>query len=114
MTKIRKRSFFSVFLSLALLVVTTAALLGASPTASAQDWVRTGTNLGAAKIRIAAADFAPASQDPQTPALKTTFDATLFSDLNSAGIFDVVSKSIAPPAMPASPQQIVLSKWSQL
>ena len=60
MTKIRKRGSLSAFFSLALLVVTTAALLGASPTASAQDWVRTGTNLGAAKIRIAAADFAPA------------------------------------------------------
>ena len=27
--------------------------------ASAQDWVRTGTNLGAARIRLAAADFNP-------------------------------------------------------
>lgn len=93
MTKVRKRSFFPVSLSLALLVVTTAALFRASPTASAQDWVRTGTNLGAARIRIAAADFAPASQDPQTPALKATFDATLFSDLNNAGIFDLVSRA---------------------
>jgi len=112
MTKLRKRSFFSVPLLLALLVVTTGALTGDSPTANAQDWVRTGTNLGAAKIRIAAADFAPGSQDPQTPALKATFDATLFSDLNNAGIFDLVSKSIAPPAMPATPSQIVLSSWS--
>src|SRR5271170_3737211 len=113
MTKIRKRSFFPVRFSLAFLVVTIAALFGASPTASAQDWVRTGTNLGAAKIRIAAADFAPGSQDPQTPALKATFDTTLFSDLNNAGIFDLVSKSIAPPAMPATPQQIILSNWSE-
>jgi hypothetical protein len=29
--------------------------------AGAQDWVRTGTNLGAARIRLAAADFNPAS-----------------------------------------------------
>jgi len=88
------------------------ASLCCSPVANAQDWVRTGTNLGAQKIRIAAADFAPASQDPQTPALKTTFDATLFSDLNNAGIFDLVSKSIAPPSMPASPQQINLGEWA--
>ena len=113
MTKIRKRGFLPAFFSLALLVVTTAAFLGASPTASAQDWVRTGTNLGAAKIRIAAADFAPGSQDPQTPALKATFDTTFFNDLNNAGIFDLVSKSIAPPAMPATPQQIILSNWSE-
>jgi TolB protein len=113
MTKIRKRSISPVSLFLALLVVTMAAVFGPSPTASAQDWVRTGTNLGAARIRIAAADFAPGSQDPQTPALKATFDATLFSDLNNAGIFDLVSKSIAPPAMPATPQQIILSNWSE-
>ena len=80
--------------------------------ASAQDWVRTGTNLGAARIRLAAADFNPSSSDAQTPALKTTFDNTLYSDLNSAGIFDMVSKSMAPPVMPASPQQMNLAQWA--
>ena len=45
--------------------------------AGAQDWVLTGTNLGAAHIRLAAADFNPSSADPQTPVLKTTFDRTL-------------------------------------
>jgi TolB protein len=80
--------------------------------ADAQDWVRTGTNLGAARIRLAAADFNPASADPQTPALKTTFDTTLYNDLNSAGIFDMVSKSMAPPMMPASPQQMNLAQWA--
>src|SRR5271165_6386532 len=80
--------------------------------ASAQDWVRTGTNLGAARIRLAAADFNPASAEPQTPALKTTFDTTLYNDLNGAGIFDMVSKSMAPPLMPASPQQMNLAPWA--
>ena len=36
----------------------------------AQDWVRIGSNLGNAKIRLAAADFKPVGADPQTPALK--------------------------------------------
>ena len=80
--------------------------------AGAQDWVRTGTNLGAARIRLAAADFNPASADAQTPALKTTFDTTLYSDLANAGIFDMVSKSMAPPLMPASPQQMNLAAWA--
>src|SRR5271165_4929258 len=80
--------------------------------AGAQDWVRTGTNLGAARIRLAAADFNPSSADPQTPALKTTFDSTLYSDLNNAGIFDMVSKSMAPPLTPASPQQMNLAAWA--
>jgi TolB protein len=80
--------------------------------AGAQDWVRTGTNLGAARIRLAAADFNPGAGDPQTPALKTIFDTTLYSDLNNAGIFDMVSKSMAPPLMPASPQQMNLAQWA--
>ena len=87
-------------------------LFSLAPQVNAQDWVRTGTNLGAQKIRLAAADFKPASEDPQTPTLKTTFDTTLYGDLNNAGIFDMVSKSIAPPLTPGSPQEINLSQWS--
>jgi TolB protein len=80
--------------------------------AHAQDWVKTGTNLGAPRIRLAAADFNPSSPDPQTPALKTTFDTTLYNDLNNAGIFDMVSKSMAPPLTPGTPQQMNLAAWS--
>jgi TolB protein len=80
--------------------------------AGAQDWVRTGSNLGNAKIRIAAADFKPVGADPQTPSLKAVFDSTLYSDLSSAGIFDVVSKSFAPPVTPGSPQEMNLTQWS--
>jgi TolB protein len=50
--------------------------------------------------------------DPQTPTLKAAFDATLYSDLASAGIFDLVSKSLIPQAMPGSPQEISLPQWS--
>src|ERR1700729_1422475 len=77
--------------------------------AGAQDWVRTGTNLGAARIRLAAADFNPRSADPQTATLKTTFDTTLYSDLNNAGLFDMGANSMAPPLTPASPQQMNLA-----
>jgi TolB protein len=78
----------------------------------AQDWVHTGTNLGNTTIRIAAADFKPLGYDPQTAALKAAFDATLYSDLGNAGIFDVVSKSLAPQAMPGSPTEFVAGQWS--
>lgn len=80
--------------------------------AAAQDWIRTGSNLGNERIRIAAADFKPLSADPQAPALKAVFDATLYSDLASAGIFDLVSKSLAPQAMPGTPQEVDLAQWS--
>jgi TolB protein len=82
------------------------------PHLAAQDWVHTGTNLGNTAIRLAAADFKPVGNDPQTPALKAIFDSTLSSDLSNAGIFDMVSKSLAPQATPGSPQEIVLSQWS--
>lgn len=80
--------------------------------ARAQDWVHTGTNLGNQRIRLAAADFKPVGSDPQMPALKAIFDSTLYNDLDNAGIFDMVSKSLAPQAMPGSPQEMVLSQWS--
>jgi TolB protein len=80
--------------------------------ATAQDWIHTGSNLGNERIRIAAADFKPVGADPQTPALKAAFDATLYDDLANAGIFDLVSKSMAPQAAPGSPQEISLAQWS--
>jgi TolB protein len=83
-----------------------------SGTLHAQDWVRTGSNLGVEKIRMAAADFKPASTDPQTPVLKTTFDNTLYNDLTNAGIFDMVSKSLAPAVTPATPAEVNLPQWS--
>jgi TolB protein len=83
-----------------------------APKLSAQDWVHTGTNLGNERIRLAAADFKPVGNDPQTTPLKAVFDTTLYNDLQSAGIFDLVSKSLAPQAMPGSPQEFVAGQWS--
>jgi TolB protein len=80
--------------------------------AHAQDWVKTGTNLGAQRIRIAAANFKPGGADPQITSLKQVFDDTLFSDLQNAGIFDMVSKSMAPPLMPGSQGDVQLASWA--
>ncbi len=79
--------------------------------ATAQDWVHTGTNLGAQKIRLAAADFKMVGNDAALSNAQQTFNQVLYSDLTNAGIFDMVSKSLAPPAMPGSPQEINLSQW---
>src|SRR5271157_3285073 len=70
---------------------------------TAQDWIHAGTNLGNERTRLAVADFKPVGDDPQTPALKAAFDATLFNDLVNAGIFDLVSKSMIPLAAPPEP-----------
>ena len=77
---------------------------------NAQDWFKTETSSGATNIRIAVADFSPTSPDA-TP-LKRTFDTTLYSDLASAGIFDIVSKSLAPQVTPGTPADMKLAQWS--
>jgi TolB protein len=102
-----KRPFLpKIFLTSAIL------LFVCSPAMHAQDWVKTGTNLGVQKIRLAAADFKAASADSQTAPLKTVFDRTLYNDLKNAGIFDMVSKSMAPTQTPGGPQEINLSAWA--
>ena len=107
----RTSGMIAVFRFLLLILLTSP--LFCSSYAKSQDWVHTGTNLSNSTLRIAAADFKPTGGDPQTQGLKVTFDTTLFSDLNNAGIFDVVSKSLAPQAMPGSliPRQICL-RWT--
>src|ERR1700760_109701 len=69
MTKIRYRKVSVIAAAFFASLFTTLQL-------HSQDWVRTGTNLGVQKIRLAAADFKPGSNDPQTPTLKSTFDTT--------------------------------------
>ena len=76
----------------------------------AQDWFKTETSSGAERIRIAVADFKPSSGDSDSA--KRTFDATLYADLANAGIFDIVSKSLAPQATPGAPAEISLPQWS--
>ncbi|MEO6965033.1 MAG: translocation protein TolB [Acidobacteriaceae bacterium] len=87
-------------------------LFFATSLATAQDWVHTGTNLGAQKIRLASADFKMVGTDPALSSAQQVFNMVLFNDLTNAGIFDMVSKSLAPPVMPGSPQEINLSQWS--
>ncbi len=78
----------------------------------AQDWFKTETSSGADRIRIAVADFKPATAEGQTQQFKATFDATLASDLANAGIFDIVSKSLQPQASPGTPAEMNLQQWA--
>ena len=81
--------------------------------AHAQDWYQLETNKGATeRIRIATADFKPLTADPSVGEDKHVFDATLYSDLASAGIFDVVSKSQNPQSLPSNQSDIHLGDWS--
>ncbi len=61
------------------------------------------------RTRVAAANFKPAGGGD---ALHATFDSVLFNDLSNAGIFDMVSKSLAPPVTPGTPAEIKLDQWA--
>ncbi|MGA1981238.1 MAG: translocation protein TolB [Acidobacteriaceae bacterium] len=78
----------------------------------AQDNVVTQTNQGNASIRIAVADFKPTAADSQTTACKQTFDATLYADLATAGIFDIISKSLMPSGSPGSPAEMQVQNYA--
>jgi TolB protein len=90
------------------LIFTVALLAAASSVLRGQDF-SVNINGGASSIRLAAADFKAASG---AASFKGTFDATLYSDLSTAGIFDIVSKSLIPQATPGTQSEINLSQWS--
>ncbi len=73
------------------------------------DWIRTGTALGVEKVRLAVPDFKAGGGNAAD--LGKTFNDTLWSDLDNAGIFDMVSKSFYPLAQPGQPSEVVLDAW---
>ena len=82
------------------------------PAAAQQDLIRTGTGLGVEKVHLAVPDFKATSADPQTAKLLTVFNDTLWNDLQSAGIFELVSKSFYPLQVPGFPDEMKLDAWS--
>jgi TolB protein len=94
---------FAVFMALVGLIAANA---------HAQDWIRTGTGLGVEKVRLAAADFKPTTQDPNTATLLKAFNDTLWNDLDNAGIFEMVSKSFYPTDVPGNPSEVHFDAWS--
>jgi TolB protein len=89
-----------------------ALLLSVAINVAAQDWIKTGTNLGVEKIRIAVPDFKASSQDPRNTELLKTFNDTLWNDLDNAGIFDMVSKSFYPLTQIGAPPDVKFETWS--
>ena len=79
---------------------------------TAQDWMRTGTGLGVEKVRLAVSDFKASTQDPKNTDLLKVFNDTLWSDLDNAGIFDMVSKSFYPLGEVGAPAEVKFDVWS--
>jgi TolB protein len=86
-----------------------AILAAATLAAHAQDF-NININKGNSTIRLAAADFKAATPDAAT--FKATFDSVLYADLSNAGLFDMVSKSLAPQVTPGTQGEISLGQWS--
>jgi TolB protein len=79
--------------------------------AFSQDWIRTGTGLGVEKVRLAVPDFKVVTTEASNAQLQQVFDEVLWSDLNNAGIFDMVSKSFYPLQTPGTPQELNIGAW---
>jgi TolB protein len=95
----------------AFFLLLTAAVV-ATPCLAQQDWIKTGTGLGVEKVRLAVPDFKPSTADPRNPDLLKVFNETLWNDLDDAGIFDMVSKSFYPLAVPGNPAEVQFAAWS--
>jgi len=94
------------------LAVLITFLLCSALAAAQQDWIRTGTGLGVEKVRLAVPDFKAVTTEAPAPELLQAFNETLFSDLEYAGIFEMVSKSFYPLQVPGFPQEMNLGAWS--
>ena len=118
LTRQRKSGFFSLvgvrakhFSGGPTALILSIILLFSVPLA-AQDWIKTGTGLGVEKVRLAASDFKASNQDAKNAELLKAFDDTLWSDLDNAGIFDMVSKSFYPLGAVGAPADVRFESWS--
>ena len=79
--------------------------------AAAQDRIKIELNMGQERPRLAAPDFKAANGDPQTAPLNAVFNQVLWSDLDNAGIFDMVAKSFYPSQQPGQPGELQAKAW---
>src|SRR5436309_8687086 len=101
-----KLSFFISSLALAGLLFTSTR------NGQTQEWFTTGINLGAPRIRLAAPDLPSRSTDSSAIKLTQEFNQVLWNDLDSSGIFDLVSKSMLPLKTPHDTGEVVPSDWT--
>lgn len=78
---------------------------------SQEPQVRTGTSEGAIS-RLAVADFQMRGNDDQTVQFTKLFNEVLWSDLDLAGVFELVPKSFYPIKLPSQPSEVVFEQWS--
>lgn len=77
-----------------------------------EDQIKTGVNTGVEKVRLAVPDFKPVSGDPQTANLNKVFNDTLWNDLDTSGVVELVSKSFYPLDTPGAPPGVKPEAWA--
>jgi TolB protein len=103
----RKLAFaFIPFILIALLPRTRQLLL------SQEAQVKTGTERGVPRSRLAIADFQLRGSDAQLVQFAKLFNEVLWSDLDFSGVFELVPKSFYPVKLPSQPQEVVPELWS--
>src|SRR5579885_3390383 len=98
------------FVMLRKLTLSALLFLVCLPLVAQTDWIKTGTNLGVEKVRLAVPDFKAAGQGNEP--LTTAFNTTLWNDLYQSGLFDLVSKSFNPVQSPGLPAEVQLNVWA--
>ncbi len=89
-----------------------ATVVLCAPAANAfQGKITIELNMGQERPRLAAPEFKPATNDPQTGPLNTVFNETLWHDLDNAGIFEMVAKSFYPLQSPSQPAEVKTAAW---
>lgn len=106
--KSMKRPLILPFVLLAIM----AALILPRPARAQNNWIETGINRGNPLIRIAVANFPAASSEANLSNLTNVFNQVLSNDLENAGIFQMVSKSMYPAKTPSNPSEVVFDQWT--
>src|SRR5207247_3499122 len=101
----KKKIYFA-----ALVLIVISPTLWFRDTLSQQPQVRVGTSTGV-RARVAVADFQIRANDPQLTQYTRLFNEVLWSDLDMAGVFEVVPKSFYSLKLPSQPAEVIIVQW---
>ena len=76
-----------------------------------QEWLETGINRGAPMIKVAMTQFPAASAESNLTGLTQEFNQVLWNDLDNAGIFQMISRSLYPLKSPIDPGDVDFKAW---
>src|SRR5436309_7269477 len=94
------------------LLLVTLWMCAAASRAAAQGTVKLEVNMGQERPRLAAPDFKTSGADPQSGALNSVFNQTLWNDLDNSGILEMVAKSFYPSQVPGQPNELNAKSWA--